>query len=57
MAIVFEEITGEIQPPPRGTDPTDSAPSSEPAGQRFDADALRHILAHQQRLLARLSAD
>jgi len=57
MAIVFEEITGEIQPLPRGAEPADSAPSSDPAGQALDADALRHILAHQQRLLARLSAD
>ena len=57
MAIVFEEITGEIQPMPRGADQAEAAPSAEPAGQRLDADALRHILAHQQRLMARLSAD
>ncbi len=57
MAIVFEEITGEIQPTPRGAEPAESASSPESAGQRLDADALRHILAHQQRLMARLSAD
>lgn len=57
MAIVFEEITGEIQPTPRGAEPADAAPSSSHAGQALDADALRHILAHQQRLMARLSAD
>lgn len=57
MAIVFEEITGEIAPVPRGNEPAEQAAGSAVTPAVLDADALRHLQMQQQRLIARLSAD
>ena len=56
MAIVFEEITGEIAPSPRGGEAAEPRAGSEPP-PALDADALRHLQMQQQRLIARLSTD
>lgn len=57
MAIVFEEITGEIAPASRGVEPAEQSTGSAAAAAAPDADALRHLQVQQQRLIARLSAD
>jgi hypothetical protein len=57
MAIVFDEVTGEIEPGARAAESPAAAPGPDREAADAGADALRQALAHRERLLARLSAD
>lgn len=57
MAIVFDEVSGEIAPTPRAGDiATPPGPGSQ-TPTAADAEALHRALIQRERLLARLSAD
>lgn len=57
MAIVFDEVTGEIEPGARAAESPAAAPGPDREAAGAGTDALRQALAHRERLLARLSAD
>ncbi|MDQ8021923.1 MAG: hypothetical protein REI94_08800 [Moraxellaceae bacterium] len=56
MPIVFEEVTGEIAPPPAQSGGSGS-PSSSPADQADDEGKLRHQLALLAERAQRLQVD
>ncbi|MEC5397612.1 hypothetical protein [Uliginosibacterium sp. H1] len=55
MPIVFEEVTGEIAPPPAPAG--NSSPSASATGQADDDNALRHQLALLAERAQRLQVD
>lgn len=57
MAIVFDEVTGEIAPPARAGDAPAEAATAEEGAPALSAEALHDALRRRERLLARLSAD
>lgn len=57
MAIVFDEVTGEIAPTVRAGEGPDTAPAADGGHPALPAEALHEALQRRERLLARLSAD